>query len=161
MTRARFLLQQFGAYLAVFVGAYVSLGTSCGGASRDVELHGHTTLPEARTERHLQLSTASDRIISELTVGVRPRRLTLVVDAVALPEAPAGGPQVPVVEPGDEMGDYQVNCYAYDCSELFLTLGRGDLTGDQEVTLEITASATAACDGNGPEYVETELTELD
>jgi hypothetical protein len=59
------------------------------------------------------------------------------------------------------MGDYDVSCYAYDCSELFLTVGRGELTGDLDVSLEVTASAAGACDGDAPEYIETELTELD
>jgi hypothetical protein len=154
-------LQQFGAYLAVFVGAYVSLGTSCGGVDRSVELEGHTTLPQERTERHLQLSTNSDRYVGELTIRLRSRRLLLTVDAVASPLWPSGGPAIPVLQPAGEMGDYDVSCYAYDCSELFLTVGRGELTGDLDVSLEVTASAAGACDGDAPEYIETELTELD
>lgn len=160
MTRTRLALQQFGAHLAILVGAYVSLGTTCSGSSTDVSLQRRTTLSANRTERHLQISTRSDQPISRVSIRTSPA-LELLVDSLDGSVVPGtggvgGGPDVTASETY-----FDTDCTEFSCEELFLTLGRGTLEGDLDISLEISAGAEGSCDGTDPDFVEIEISELD
>ena len=156
MTRTRLLLRQFGAHLAIFVGAYVSLGTTCEGSSTSASLEGQTTLAANRAERHLQLSSRSDRGISRVSITITPA-VEAIVDSIDGPISLGGGGG-----PNDPTSvSFESDCAELSCEELFLTLNRGALGGDLDISLEVRAWAGGSCAETYPDFVEIELMELD
>ncbi len=158
-TRSHFV-KQWAAYVAVGLGAYVSLGTSCDTVAVEANFEGQSELLQGSDERHFQLSIHADGTIEEVRLRVDPDIVQAVdgaADAAGDPAGTPGGPSVTQVD-----GSWVVDCHQAACEDLFLTLNRGQLPGDLSVSVRANVVVVGGdCGGESPEFVEVALTELD